>query len=613
MTREHEAEPDLPALDERTAHGARGIFRRFALLAIGLNAVLGIAVVSFDVADSIWSRNDWLRDLGVLITRATLRLHHGPGEPDVKAVSTAVELTGFPMALFDRRGQVAWASTPEIARVLPQIYRGGRPTPGTRVAIRKKLGDLSGAWCFTPYNSRQDLLVVVTRRPEEEGLLEYMTIAAGLTGVGLVVSFVIILIAANWMLRRPLASLVTQLTSALQRDVRRRQEAEERAVAARLEAEEHLAFRDYLIDASDAVGIVATDSQGAIQIFNRAAERTLVVSAAEVVGRLTLEQLQMRFRGTERALSQSYPSRPGVLPAAGPGEELWFDAEDREHMLEVRRNDIRDADGNVRGQLFTFIDVTERRRLQAELQLKELKLIQTSKLATLGEMATGVAHELNQPLNNIGLLSSRLSRHLGDMPAEEQEFFKDKLGKVQDQVARAGRIIDHLRTFGRVRQRSFSGVPLQVPVDGVMVFIGEQLREHGIELKVEIPDDLPTAFADEAQLEQVLLNLLANARDALDQLPAESPKQILIRAGRCQLDGEPGVCLAIQDTGPGMPPAVLQRIFEPFFTTKEVGRGTGLGLSISYGLVRDFGGSLEVESSPGKGSTFSIRLREASR
>jgi PAS domain S-box-containing protein len=613
MTREHEAEPDLPALDERTAHGARGIFRRFALVAIGLNAVLGIAVVSFDVADSIWSRNDWLRDLGVLITRATLRLHHGSGEPDARAVRTSVELTGFPMALFDRQGRVEWASTPEIERVLPQVYRRGRPSPGTRVAIRRALGDLSGAWCLTPYNSRQDLLVVVTRRPEEEGLLEYMTIAAGLTGVGLVVSFAIILIAANWMVRRPLARLVTQLTSALQRDVRRRQEAEERAVAARLEAEEHLAFREYLIDASDAVGIVAVGSQGAIQIFNRAAERTLVVSAAEVEGRLTLEQLQMRFRGAERALSQSYPSRPGVLPAAGPGEELWFDAEDREHMLEVRRNDIRDAEGKVRGQLFTFIDVTERRRLQAELQLKELKLIQTSKLATLGEMATGVAHELNQPLNNIGLLSSRLTRHLGDLAAGEQEFFKDKLHKVQEQVARAGRIIDHLRTFGRVRQRTLSGVPLRVPVDGVMVFLGEQLREHGIELKVEIPEDLPTVFADEAQLEQVLLNLIANARDALDQQPADSPKQILIRGERCQVEGEPGVCLSIRDTGPGMPPAVLQRIFEPFFTTKEVGRGTGLGLSISYGLVRDFGGALEVESEPGKGSTFSIRLREADR
>ncbi len=600
--------PSWEALDQPTAQGAKGIFRRFIIIAVGLNALVGTAVVIFDVADSIWTTHDFLRDTGQLATRITNGLRQERPQPEDWAVRRASQLTGLPMALLDASGGVHHPTVAGIDAALQRVYRGERPGLGTRFAVRGSLGELSGAWVVSRYSETRRLLVIVTRHPEDEGLAEYMTIAAGLTGLGLAVSFVIMLITSNWMLRRPLSRLVSQLTSALAKDVQRRRDAEEAAVAARMEAEEHLAFRDYLIDASEAFGIVATDAEGKIQILNRAAEQILRTPAAEVEGKLRLDEL---LRRPPLVRDKSFP-----LLHPDEGEEFVIDREGKEHLLDLKRSDIRDADGKVRGLLVTFVDVTERRRLEAELQLNELKLLQSAKLATLGEMATGIAHELNQPLNNISLLGSRLQRklHAGSIPAEERAFFEDKLGKVQTQIERAVKIIDHLRTFGRVRTKTMGSVRVKAPVEGMMVFVSEQLHGHGIELYVEIPDDLPAVVADEAQLEQVLMNLVVNARDALDELPEEPgrPKLIRITAARTTLEGEiPGVCIKVIDNGPGMFPEVIERIFDPFFTTKEVGKGTGLGLSISYGLVRDFGGRLEVESEVGRGSTFSVRLRIA--
>jgi PAS domain S-box-containing protein len=599
-----------PSTQQSAAQGARPIFKRFILVAVGLNALVGLGVVAFDVADSIWTTRDFLRREGQLVTRITTRLRRDLSESDEALVRSAAELTGHPMALVSRGGDITFSSSRDIPRIAPRIY-GGKPTLGAVFTLSNALGELSGAWVLSPFSEKHDLLVVVTRRPEDEGLMEYMTTAAALTGLGLVVSFVIMLGAANWMLRRPLSSLVSELTRALTLDVHRRKLAEERAVAARMQAEEHLAFRENLIEASAQAGIVATDAEGLIQIFNHAAEGILGCTAAEVVGRLTLSELGTRCQPIRQ---------PGAFPPIDvvQGEVLIVDQQGNEHLLDVKRNDIRDAQGNKRGLLMTFTDVTERRRLEVELQLNELRLVQSSKLATLGEMATGMAHELSQPLNNIELLATRLKRRLGGLKlsAEDQGFCEDKLSKVETQVERAGRIIDHLRAFGRERARTMSSVEVRESVEGVMVFLGEQLRVHGIEVELQLPDGLPQVVADEAQLEQVLMNLLVNARDALDEYPPSSSreKKITISAARTTLaSGAPGVAISVTDTGPGIPREIRERVFDPFFTTKEVGKGTGLGLSISYGLVRDFGGTLEVESQVGQGTTFTIQLREANR
>jgi len=298
------------------------------------------------------------------------------------------------------------------------------------------------------------------------------------------------------------------------------------------------------------------------------------------------------------------------LMSLQPGEEFVSDSQGVERLVAINYSDIEDVDGTTRGRLMVFIDITERKRLELELQLNEMQLAQSAKLAGLGEMATGVAHELNQPLNHIGLLASRVSRRLAK-EGQDQEFALEKLQKIQGQVQRAGKIIDQLRTFGRPSVQSITGFPLRRPVDSVLDLLGEQFRARGIDLRVEIPEGLPPVRADESQLEQVLINLLNNARDALSDDEAASAEPEVRLKGEAELlpgDGELRVCLHVSDNGPGMSDEVCRRVFEPFFSTKEVGQGTGLGLSISYGLVRGFGGTLAVRSKPGEGTTFSILL-----
>jgi PAS domain S-box-containing protein len=600
-------DPSVDLLQEPTARGARRIFVRFVLVAVGLNALIGLAVVAYNVYDSVTDTHYRLEETGEIYLRQARRFRAAtPGATDVEVMRRASRLLDVPMVLVDKKGaKVRATSHPGMHAALDEVY-GGRLRRGLTVRIEEDLGILSGGWVLGRFTADHDLIAVVTRTKEEEGLAMYMTIAAGIAGVAVGLSFLIMLTAANWMLHRPLTRLVNQLTGALARDVERRKQAEEHAVAARQEAERHLAFMNSLIDASEAVGIVAVDMEDMVQIFNWGAARILGYSAEEVVGRMTLVELRGR-KGDGEGHSP--------LLHAGEDEEFWVNKEGEGLLLYVNDSSIRRGDGETEGKLVTFIDVTERRKLEAELQLQELQLIQSAKLATLGEMATGIAHEVNQPLNNIGLLSSRVRRRLNLHPldGEERSFYDDKLDKIQSQVERAGKIIDHLRTFGRPTDTQLSSVDVRTPVDGVMVFLREQLKRRDIEVDIDLPASLPPVHADEARLEQVLMNLIVNARDALDQMDDDNAKKrITVTAQEGSLpSGEPALGIVIRDNGPGIPREVVDRIFEPFFTTKEVGKGTGLGLSISYGLVRGFGGVLEVESEPGEGTTFTIQLRRA--
>lgn len=254
-----------------------------------------------------------------------------------------------------------------------------------------------------------------------------------------------------------------------------------------------------------------------------------------------------------------------------------------------------------------------------ELREKDAQIIQSAKMATLGEMATGVAHEINQPLGGISLITQGLLRalHKGKLtPA----ILEDRLNAINEQIERINKIITHLRTFGRQTPESRSRVQVNKCILDVFDFIGQQLRNHNIRLDVDLDDKLSDVMADNNRLEQVLLNMLTNARDALEDqekrvqrlLSSRHPpkwavdweKKIFIRT----YDDANHVVIAIGDTGGGIPDKIREKIFEPFFTTKEVNRGTGLGLSISYGIIRDYGGDISLVTQVDRGSTFFIKL-----
>ncbi len=252
-----------------------------------------------------------------------------------------------------------------------------------------------------------------------------------------------------------------------------------------------------------------------------------------------------------------------------------------------------------------------------QLREKDAQLVQSGKLATLGEMATGVAHEINQPLGGISLMTQGLQKAM-EKGKLTDEILRTRLVSMQEQIERINKIINHLRTFGRQAPESKSPININKPLRDVLELIGMQLQNHNIEVGLMLDESLPDVLADANRLEQVFLNIVGNARDALEEQEIkvdalrnapEVPewtqgwsKQIRIRSWL----EEGSVKVSITDTAGGIPDKVYNKIFEPFFTTKQVGKGTGLGLSITYGIIKEFGGEVLVDTKLDKGTTFTI-------
>jgi len=262
---------------------------------------------------------------------------------------------------------------------------------------------------------------------------------------------------------------------------------------------------------------------------------------------------------------------------------------------------IRISPSEYNGQrvlLVTTSDITK--RLETEQQL-----LQASKMATLGEMATGVAHELNQPLAVMESASSFLMRKIKKKEMIEDEHLQIMAEKISSNVDRATKIINHLREFGRKTDVSLEKVQINDLLTRSHELLSQQLKVRGIEVVWQLAEEIPPIMADPARLEQVFINLLLNARDAIEDKLAKEviKKDIESITLKTSSNGEV-VTVEVIDTGVGIPKDQVEKIFEPFFTTKSVGKGTGLGLSISYGIVKDCGGSIHVKSKEGKGAHF---------
>jgi PAS domain S-box-containing protein len=266
---------------------------------------------------------------------------------------------------------------------------------------------------------------------------------------------------------------------------------------------------------------------------------------------------------------------------------------------------VSDYQAGLKVILAMVIDVTE--RIEAEQQV-----IQANKMATLGEMATGVAHELNQPLSVIQMISSFFVRKLdrGDLP--DRETLSDVSSKLRSNVERASKIINHMREFGRKSTLEVGSVHINDVIQKSLDFFSQQLRLRNIEVTLDLEDGVPSIKADPNRLEQVFINLLTNARDAIEEKSLQHPlsegeKRITIRTR----SNRRYVFAEICDSGTGVPKELTDKIFEPFFTTKTVGKGTGLGLSISYRIISDYGGTIHAVSKEGHGACFDIRFPRA--
>lgn len=313
--------------------------------------------------------------------------------------------------------------------------------------------------------------------------------------------------------------------------------------------------------------------------------------------------------------------------AQGMNFAEFFPEEDREmyvsrlrstRVIPQARQRVRDKDALP---LYVFIRVSPSRYAGRDILLvttsditkrleTEQQLIQASKMATLGEMATGVAHELNQPLSVIKTASSFFMNKIKKKEPIREDILLTMAEEINSHVDRASKIINHMREFGRKPEMVLEPVDVNYVLRRAFEIFSQQLKLREIKVIWELEEPLPLIQGDSGRLEQVFINLLLNARDAIEDRwenhdRTKADKRIALRS-RVESSGRDRqrVVVEVADTGHGIPKAIAERIFEPFFTTKKVGKGTGLGLSISYGIVGDCGGEIRVEERPGWGAVF---------
>ncbi|HJU03949.1 MAG TPA: ATP-binding protein, partial [Nitrospiraceae bacterium] len=292
---------------------------------------------------------------------------------------------------------------------------------------------------------------------------------------------------------------------------------------------------------------------------------------------------------------------------------LWHAPSGGYRYIASRAVPLLKPDGTVREWLGTISDIHDRKcaeqrilhllqeteRREQELRDKQAQLIQTAKLASIGELATGIAHELNNPLNNIGLFVGNAIDSL--ILEKPKDIVLTGLRSALQQIQRGASIINHLRAFGRTASVQMETLSINDVLEVGLSLMQEQLRLRNIEVVLDLSPQQPMVLGNQTQLEQVFVNLLGNARDAVAD---SSTKTITIRT----LVRPNVVEISVQDSGAGIPLDLQARIFDPFFTTKPVGEGTGLGLSITYGIIKEHKGTITLESPRGGGAAFVVQL-----
>ncbi len=394
--------------------------------------------------------------------------------------------------------------------------------------------------------------------------------------------------------------------------------------------------------------ILRKDLQGRFSFANRRCCETFGKSFSEIVGKTDLDLFP-------RPLAEKYRQDDALVlreQRAFETTEEHVTPDGQTHYVQIIKAPLRDSDGSIIGIQVIFWDVTEQIRasqqlrsqneqLQAmalseraaheELKSAQSRMVQSAKLAGLGEMVAGVAHEINNPLSFVGNNVAVLQRDLSDvqeliklyrksdplietanpdLAGEIQELWERgdleyTLGNLQGLLARTReglkriqRIVGDLRIFARLDEGDLDDVDLNAGIESTVNIVLGNAKKRQVTIGMDL-QPLPTVSCFAAKINQVVMNLVSNAIDA-----SEEGSEVVVRSR----PESGGVRIEVEDHGSGIAPEIRERIFDPFFTTKPVGVGTGLGLSISYGIVVDHGGQIEVDSTPGQGARFVVHL-----
>jgi len=331
-------------------------------------------------------------------------------------------------------------------------------------------------------------------------------------------------------------------------------------------------------------GMLMVDEMGMILLVNAQIERQFGYSRKELLGKSVEMLVPESSRATHHSDRAEFHNKPEPRQM-GAGRELFGVRKDGQLIsVEIGLNPIHTASGMR--VLASVVDITDRKRIEEQLRRTEI-------LAELGTLASGMAHEIGTPMNVI------LGRAEFAMRRSEDERTKQSLKTIVTQVERITKIMNQFLAFARRRPAERRPIALKTIIEESLEMVRERFAQHQIQVVAELPENVPLVHADSDQMSQVLLNLFINA---LHAMPNGGTLTITIKA-----DIEV-VALRIGDTGHGIPRENLSKIFTPFFTTKEVGKGTGLGLTVVHGIIEEHGGSITVESEPGKGTTFTIVL-----
>ena len=353
-------------------------------------------------------------------------------------------------------------------------------------------------------------------------------------------------------------------------------------------------YRSLFENANDGIGILTATDHRLVEVNNR---------FADILGHQPHELTGKKLHDLQWSTTNGQPSLNDLL---------------RQNMSGEYELSIQNPSGTARPVLVYFNtlttdiemlmilivrDLSEQKRLAAEKEMIQLQLFQSSKLASIGELSAGVAHEINNPLNGIINFAQLLKDDRVAQTATEQRM----IDGIIEEGQRISKIVRDLLTFARLDFHDMARVNIAETIATSVSLFGHQLDKDGITLEVDVPKNLPAVYAEGSRLRQVVVNMISNAHQALRS--KDSKKKVFqIKAGTVEKEGRQCLRLEFFDNGIGIKQEDMDKIFDPFFTTRRDKGGTGLGLSLSFGIIREFGGTISVESEEGHYTRFIVEL-----
>jgi two-component system NtrC family sensor kinase len=342
-------------------------------------------------------------------------------------------------------------------------------------------------------------------------------------------------------------------------------------------------------------GIIAADMKGNIFIFNKGAETLSGYKAEEVIGKIHITQIYPGGIAKEIMKRLRSPDYGGVGKLL-PTQFNVVNKEREEIPIQISAALIYNGAGQEVASVGIFTDLRSRLLMEKKLQETHLQLVSSEKMASLGKLAAGIAHEINNPLGGILIYSSLM---MEDLPEEDPK--RGDLARIVQETGRCKEIVKSLLEFARQTEPKKEPTDINRAINDGLFFLVNQALFHNIRIVKNLDPFLPFVRGNSSQLKQVFMNIIVNAAEAMHG------NGTLTIATSLSPDRKT-VWIEFADTGEGIPEENLSRIFDPFFTTKDVGKGTGLGLATSYGIVQDHGGTINVRSKVGLGTSFIIEL-----